>query len=909
MKTSFYIILFFCFSHHYIHSQKSSKAYDLIHQNDKISDSTKEIHLNALLKLHFKNKSIDTFLYDSYNLMRWYNKKEQLDKAIKLNKRNIFLMDSINYQDKAFYRKNFYSLGYCLFNNNQQKEAVKYYHEVLRFDVNDKYTVRSFYSIGMYWRVNNNYFLAAEYFENAIRISKEINYIDGVTNASAASAVCYRIINTKESIKKAINILNDAIAGEKNNYDEETTYLEGYLSGLATLHRHLGTTYADKKEREFDKAIYNFQEALKYAHKYKDSSRLADIYHDIGNLYGYSNHPKTIQYFDKALTYKPDTIVKYHLYDNKSTYYTRLKEFEKAKTNIQKALKLLTPTISDDYNILTSKEEILTSKEKFSTLTSIIHKSEIYLEEAKDNPNNTKLNQTALQILENADYLLDVVRLESTEFQTKLFWRNLSSKIYTNATQACFALGDPNQAFYFMEKNKALLLLEDVLLEGQKNKAYIPQDITKTQERLKQEILKYTQSSDSVLQNRLIAKANYNTFLDTLDSKYALYFKSLRPAEIKELTLFQNNIKTNDEAYLEYIIGETNGYGLLITKDDKQLFEIQQTDTLRKQVSVLKTLMHSPIQNKEDKLKYNKLAYSVYKTLIPEHVQSLLNQKKLTIIPDNFLWEIPFEALQTSTDDNAFMLYKHSINYANSLTFLSQNSQIRRHNENMAVGFAPVNFKDNFSDLLYSKKELEQLKYFDDPELFFNSDSTKRNLKNNLQGYKIIHISTHAGIDMYNEPFLALNDSVISLNELYTTKNSAELVVLSACETGKGELYNGEGVMSLSRGFFNTGAKSVMSTLWSIEDKSTSKIMELFYKNLNKGYTKSEALHYAKLDYLENHSLSESSPYYWASIVLIGDSGTIEGLNSPNYLIYFVIAFGVLAIFFLFFFKKTKKIG
>ena len=94
----------------------------------------------------------------------------------------------------------------------------------------------------------------------------------------------------------------------------------------------------------------------------------------------------------------------------------------------------------------------------------------------------------------------------------------------------------------------------------------------------------------------------------------------------------------------------------------------------------------------------------------------------------------------------------------------------------------------------------------------------------------------------------------IILDEIYATKNQADLVVLSACKTSQGSLKSGEGVMSMARGFFFSGTHTVVSSVWSINDKTTEALMVDFYKNLDKGFNKSEALHKAKLSYLQSNS-------------------------------------------------------
>ncbi len=108
--------------------------------------------------------------------------------------------------------------------------------------------------------------------------------------------------------------------------------------------------------------------------------------------------------------------------------------------------------------------------------------------------------------------------------------------------------------------------------------------------------------------------------------------------------------------------------------------------------------------------------------------------------------------------------------------------------------------------------------------------------------------------------------------------------------------------MSLARAFFYSGAKSVVSSLWNADDKSTAKIMRSFYNYLKAGHTKSKALYYAKLDYLKSSSLSEKSPYYWASFVLVGDDSFIKDLstNTSYYYILSIVTLVLVGLAFIF---------
>ena len=145
-----------------------------------------------------------------------------------------------------------------------------------------------------------------------------------------------------------------------------------------------------------------------------------------------------------------------------------------------------------------------------------------------------------------------------------------------------------------------------------------------------------------------------------------------------------------------------------------------------------------------------------------------------------------------------------------------------------------------------------------------------------------------------------------ALDELFLHKSNASLVVLSACNTTLGKEEVGEGIMSLARGFFYSGTQSVISSLWNVDDTSTPFIMNAFYQNLANGETKSVALRKAKLDYLNTHSLSEVSPHYWASFILLGKDNVLPG-NAVHWELYLSGLFLFLVLFFLFALLKKRK--
>jgi CHAT domain-containing protein len=130
------------------------------------------------------------------------------------------------------------------------------------------------------------------------------------------------------------------------------------------------------------------------------------------------------------------------------------------------------------------------------------------------------------------------------------------------------------------------------------------------------------------------------------------------------------------------------------------------------------------------------------------------------------------------------------------------------------------------------------------------------------------------------------------------------MVVLSSCNTGAGLLSSGEGILSLARGFIYSGSRSVVMSMWEIEDRSGTEIVKIFYKNLKGGYSKSRALKKARAKFLKNADQLRSHPYFWSSLVIYGN-------NDPLYFSGYFIILSILAVlciilFIIFYLRKRK---
>ena len=176
----------------------------------------------------------------------------------------------------------------------------------------------------------------------------------------------------------------------------------------------------------------------------------------------------------------------------------------------------------------------------------------------------------------------------------------------------------------------------------------------------------------------------------------------------------------------------------------------------------------------------------------------------------------------------------------------------------------------------------------------------------------IIHFASHTIINnelpLLTKIALAKKDiehpseiGYLYIKDLYKMALNTELVVLGSCETGNGLFKRGEGVVSLAYGFQLAGAKSSVFSLWKVDEKSTIRLMQWFYKYLAAGYTKDEALHQAKLTYLGNASEITSNPYFWSGFVFNGVTEPLHfqknKLMQRKYLPFLLVFFGILVLF------------
>lgn len=265
---------------------------------------------------------------------------------------------------------------------------------------------------------------------------------------------------------------------------------------------------------------------------------------------------------------------------------------------------------------------------------------------------------------------------------------------------------------------------------------------------------------------------------------------------------------------------------------------------------------------------------------------------QLIVAPDGVLHYLPFDALlaQRPRDPlrfktHAYLLRKTAVSYAYSASFLHQLRQrptgwwlprrllaLAPSFEKSQVGLLP---------LRHNRAEAQQIVALWGGKMLQDTQANLARFRQLAPQYAILHLATHgqAAAERSEYSYLAFTEnaagaaaSLLYAEDLSQQRLPCQLVVLSACETGVGAFQHGEGIMGLSRGFFRAGVRSLVSTLWSVDDARTATLVVQFFRYLKQDYRKDEALRQAKLDFLAEHPHDEAHPFFWSGIVLHGST-------------------------------------
>jgi CHAT domain-containing protein len=472
-------------------------------------------------------------------------------------------------------------------------------------------------------------------------------------------------------------------------------------------------------------------------------------------------------------------------------------------------------------------------------------------------------------------------------------------------------------AYKAVERSKAHALLEGILNSGIVGLDSLYQEAVPVRERLDYYRLKlYDAESSGEYDDITIARwksiifdleQQLDQIRESISSSYPIVFESIDENTYTTVLDVQKDLEPNN-ALLEYFVGDSSIFIFRIEKDKYEVKEVKRDFPLEEWVKQLRDNISQPLPFAYEA--YLEVAPKLYEKLVAPVAEGL--PERLVIVPDGILGYIPFEALLMAKPDAnnlyaaerlPYLLREHQVSYCYSATLLREMKEKKHRQtpkrEMLAVApFTTVDTvlsshldqsdwlastrSDTLLGLPYSKAEVDSIQKIFKTDAFYGAEASEAAFVDRAGDYRILHLSTHGKADarvgdysylaFYPQPD-SLENELLYVRDLYNLQLNADLVVLSACETGTGELQQGEGIISLARAFAYAGAKSIATTLWQVNDQSTQELMVRFYRYLKSGMTKDAALRQAKLDYLDGHNDTGAYPFYWAAFIGVGDMG------------------------------------
>lgn len=503
---------------------------------------------------------------------------------------------------------------------------------------------------------------------------------------------------------------------------------------------------------QFREALQYYQQAIRYRSSSGPSDQLAYDCIDEGNLLmeKMHNYPAAENSFQKALQLALQNgssmaaatacndlgILMYYRNDYARSIYYGHQALRYLKVNIG-ADPLKNPAFADLLPI--QDKEIL--RHIFGNKTESL----LHLYGRSGQPAHLA---AALQTALLTDSLISAMRHGQISEPSKLYWRNQTREVFSNALEACWLAKDPEKAFFFMEKSRAVLL-NDKLNELGASALLPPAEASKEQQ-FQLHIIEQQQrlnelgdssSAYSAQQTKVLqAKEDFERYTRTLEQKAPAYYQYKYADDVPTLHALQQYLATNNQYFVHYYINDSIIYILGISARDARLLRIPYKNFNTVLTGFLALCSDLQMQN-ADYRNFAARAYGIYQTLF----QPLQWQHgRVVICPDNFF--IPFEALTSDTAGKHFLLFDYTFDYIYSARFLMKPFSNPEGKGNF-LGIAPAVFAAylHVPELGQSiDASSKAASFYRNTELLTNKDACRRAFLDNAPAYTIVNVYSHA---------------------------------------------------------------------------------------------------------------------------------------------------------------------
>jgi len=762
-----------------------------------------------------------------------------------------------------------------------------------------------------------SYSTAIEFLEKAIRIYQNLENTDRSVLHSLSTAYLNLGIDYYE--------MRDYGSALANLEKSASLKLNNNLSEIELTFLNLAKTYVktgslDKAEEYFTRSLNTINS--KFGGNYY---RMAEVCFDYGLfLRSEGRNAEALEVNAKALSICLKNYGDKHplvalAYKHLGDHYMTLAEYATALDYYQKSLiAVVNGYNNDDIYSNPSVDSSLFDIRLLDNLKSKAHALELLANEQNDISLKLKTTNKSLETIELALHLIDNIRnnylteesriyLSDNEKETYLFAVHVARKLYA-------LTGDivvKEKIYIIAQKAKSAVLRNEIAENNFLFSAEIHDTIREKQYSLTRNIAAYNNLIIQETRKILPDSSRISFWKDAvfdmnrenekiteqINREFPQYGNLIQKIEPVPLTRLQKHLH-RDETIVDYLLsnqykeGKRELYTLVITRNDFEFRETSLDSLFSKNSGIIRNSFNHPSGNNFVEFT-GALAY-MYRNLL-EPVSDIIAGNRLIIIPDEEIAWLPFDALlvkepgpdQTDYEGLQYLIYDYSISYCYFSSLRFNNSLLRQEGKEV-ISFAPnyVFTGDTVlvpDSLVGAVNELKSVYRWFRGKSFTGESATETNFRLSIQKPAIFHLAMHSISDSTNSKYSYLlfdthNDSLqdgrLYNYEISLSRLKSPMVVLSACNSGTGTLYHGEGLMSLARGFILAGASSVIMTSWEVNDEISADIISDFYHSLATGKSKDVALRHAKLKYLKGSSPAYSYPYYWAGY-------KVQGITAP----------------------------
>lgn len=812
---------------------------------------------------------------------------------------------------------------------------------------------------GAIWDDRGDFDLALQYYEKALEIMLKTqgpsHFKVGMLYYNMGSSYDDKgdYVQASDYYWKAIEIL-------RSNFGDNHPYIAG-------LYNNLGILYKNQGGYELALTYYDKSIAMYRTLGGDNNPRLPRIYHNIGLVYELTGkYEQALAQYRHAIDIMRVTVGENHpeiavYYSSMGFLYLELEDDANSWMYFHKAYHVLAydPSVYDDFLQVPD----------FFALYWVLKGMEGYYQKKYQRGQDPRYLDSLQTHYQTMLAFEEYTQQNYTTSSTRLHYASQARPTFEGAINNLLArqeLEDLTHAFSLAEKTKSRQLAEHLQVTSPQNSYGLPDSLIQQEQDVAVAIAEYETKSyqekyetavpnDSILSSYndqlFVHRQARNQLLASFKKSYPAYYQLRYSQQVIDIEAVQQDLLSHsNQALIEYFVGDSNIFIFVILRDTFHLLSLNRDFPLEQWVSDMRCALIADYHPSfschasdsieiEERERYAQSAFQLYQKIF-EPIQGFLSADitEIILIPDGILAYVPFEALISRSPEGLrsyaayeYLLKKYTISYAYSAT-LQQEMQNKQHQQTPTknlLAFAPSFSQETdearlegqktnqLKPLIYNTLEARNIGKILKGKVVTDNAATKATFIRQANAYRILHLSTHgkANDRVGDYAYLAFHippESEASQEtwrlynrDLYNMKLNADMVVLSACETGIGELQHGEGIISLARGFSYAGAKSIITSLWSVDDRSTKTLMESFYSYLKLGLPKHQALRKAKLDYLEAHPGFQKSPFFWATFILIGDTKSVDLEDKQG--MYWAFGLGLLLLLGILLYLKRAK--